>query len=178
MQAEAMGFPILEQSTAGKKEDELKDLKKALAKAKELYNIRGVVTGALYSTYQRDRIEKVCDSLDLKIFSPLWHINQEEEMRSLLKNNFSFIFSAVQAEGFDKSWVGRPITDSDINSLVKLNKKYGINIAGEGGEFESLVLDAPMFKKKIEILKSEIIVEDNNTVFFVVKKAQLQKKES
>src|SRR3989338_11472623 len=58
-QAEAMEIPIVLQETEGEKEKELSDLKKALQKAKEKYQIEGIVSGALYSNYQRGRIEKI-----------------------------------------------------------------------------------------------------------------------
>jgi len=151
LQAKSMKIPIITQKTKGIKEKELNDLKTALMKAKEQYQIDGIVTGALYSKYQRDRVEKICNELNLKIFSPLWHINQETEMREIIDSGFEFILTAVAAEGLDKTWLGRIITHKDINRLAKLNKKIGLNIAGEGGEFESLVLDAPMFEKPIEI---------------------------
>lgn len=176
LQAESMGIPIVVQETKGEKEVELIDLKKAIMTAKEKYDIEGVVTGALYSNYQRERIEKICDGLGLKNFSPLWHIDQEFEMRQLLKDGFEIYFSSVAAYGLDKTWVGRLITEKDVDKLVKLNDKVGLNVAGEGGEFESLVVDCPLFSRKIRIEDFEIVVEDENTAAMVVKKAKLVSK--
>lgn len=173
LQAKAMQIPIIVQETAGEKEKELADLKKAIERAKKEYGIEGVVTGALYSNYQRERIEKICDSLGLKIFSPLWHMNQEKEMRQLVSEGFEVILSSIAAEGLDKGWLGRKLTDRDINKLLALHKKIGFHVAGEGGEFESLVLDGPMFKKKIAVTDSEVVEESENVARFVVKKAKL-----
>ena len=77
LQAKAMELPLLMIKTRGEKEVELKDLGRALSLAKKKYHIEGIVSGAIFSTYQRDRVEKVCDKLGLKIFSPLWHKPQE-----------------------------------------------------------------------------------------------------
>lgn len=173
LQAEAMNLPLVAVETKGEKEKELLDLKKAMVLAKEKHKIDGIITGALYSTYQRDRIEKLADSLGLKIFSPLWHINQETEMRELVNQGFDVIISAVAALGLKKSDLGKKIDKKFIDRMVKLNQEIGINIAGEGGEFESLVLDCPLFDKKIKILKSEIIVEDENTGIYNVTEAKL-----
>lgn len=172
LQAEALDIPHIEQGTEGIKEEELGDLEKALRKAKEEHRIEGVVTGALYSNYQRERIERVCDRLGLKIFSPLWHIDQETELRQVVRE-FEIVFSSVAAYGLDKSWLGRRIMGADVDRLVELDKKFGINIAGEGGEFESLVLDAPLFKKRLKIDDFEIIEEDEHTARMVVRKAKL-----
>lgn len=173
LQAEAMGIPLIEQITLGEKETELEDLKKAMLQAKQEFRIEGVVTGALYSNYQRERIERICDELGLKVFSPLWHIDQEKEMRQLLALGFRFIFSSVAAYGLNSKWVGRIITENDIDRLVKLNEKIGLNVAGEGGEFESFVMDAPMYKKKIEIRQFEVIELDEYTAKVAITDAVL-----
>jgi diphthine-ammonia ligase len=174
LQAEAMGLPIIEQPTHGKKERELRDLEKALLKAKEMYSIEGVVTGAIFSNYQRERIERVCDNLGLKIFSPLWHLNQESEMREILDNGFKFIIAKIAAEGLNKEWLGRLIAQEDIMKLVELNKRVGINIAFEGGEAETLVIDGPIFKKKIVIKQAEKVMENSCTGIYRITKAELQ----
>ena len=158
-QAKSMKIPLIEQETTGVKEKELTDLRKALQKAKDKYGIEGVVTGAIRSNYQRDRIEKVCDSLSLKIFAPLWHIDQEMYMRNVLNKGFKFIMTKVAAEGLDKSWLGREITNKDIDKLVKIHNKNQINIAGEGGEFETLMVDGPIFSKKIDVKVKDIVEE-------------------
>jgi len=172
-QSDVCGIPLIIQETQGNKEEELEDLKKALELAKKKYGVQGVCSGAIFSNYQRERIEKVCDELGLKIFSPLWHMNQELEMRSLIEQDFEFVFSSIAAEGLDKSWLGRIINEKDVDKLVEINKKIGINIAGEGGEFESLVLNAPFFKKRIEIKKSKVIMENEITGRFVVEEVEI-----
>jgi asparagine synthase (glutamine-hydrolysing) len=176
MQAECLEIPLMRFMTKGEKEKELKDLEDALKAAKEKYGIQGVTTGALFSDYQRERVEKICKKLKLKCFSPLWHKNQETELREIIDSGFEIILSAVAAEGLDKSWLGRKITHKDVDKLVAINKKIGINVAFEGGEAESLVLDAPMFKKKIKIEDSSIVMERENTGLFVVKKAKIAEK--
>lgn len=176
LQAEAMNVPLIEMETLGEKNLELNDLRKAMEIAEEKYGIHGIVTGALYSNYQRERIENIADSLGLKIFSPLWHIDQETLMRNLLKEKFKFILSSVAAEGLDKSWLGREITSKDVDKLVELNKKVGLNIAFEGGEAESFVYDCPLFKKKIEIIDSKIECSSENSCRFVINDAKLADK--
>jgi asparagine synthase (glutamine-hydrolysing) len=174
-QAEAIGLPLVLKETKGEKEKELEDLKDALREAKEEYRIKGVITGALWSNYQKERIQRVSLSENLKVFSPLWHINQETVMR-LVVNNFEVIFTSISAYGLDKSWLGRRIEEEDVDRLVARDKKIGLNVAGEGGEFESLVLDGPMFKKKLVILNSEIDEEDENRARLVIKEVKFEDK--
>ncbi len=175
-QAAALNIPLMTQETDGEKEHELVDLKKAIERAREMHHIEGVVTGALASNYQRDRIEKVCDELGLMIFSPLWHKKQETELREIIDTGFSFVITKVSSEGLDKTWLGRVITENDIKQLVALHKKTGLNIAFEGGEAETLMINGPLFEKRIEIEDSEIVEESKNCAQMMIKKVELKEK--
>ena len=150
-QAEVMDIPLIFQKTKGKKEDELKDLKSAIRKAKKKYKIDGIVTGAVESVYQASRIQKICNELDLECFNPLWQKNQFELLEDLLKNKFEIILTGVFAYPLDEKWLGKKIDKKFIEEMKKLNEKYKINPAGEGGEFETFVLDCPLFKKKLKV---------------------------
>ncbi|MBT5022237.1 diphthine--ammonia ligase [Candidatus Woesearchaeota archaeon] len=176
LQAESVGVPLIEQETLGEKETELKDLKAALVRAKEEFKIEGVVSGALFSNYQRKRIEAVCDELGLKIFSPLWHVNQETEMREIINQGFKFIFTRVAAECLGEDWLGREITLSDVDKLAALDRKFGFNVAGEGGEFESLMIDGPNFSKRIEIIDSKIEMQSEIRGDFIIEESKLVEK--
>ncbi len=175
-QSKALEIPIIFQETKGEKEKELMDLKKVIIKAVKKYGIEGIVTGALYSIYQKNRIEKICKELKLKVYSPLWHTNQEKHMENLIKENFEVIITAVAAEGLDKSLLGRKINQKMISELVKINKKLSINVAGEGGEFETFVLDCPMFKKKLKIISSKVVEDSENCARLVINKIELENK--
>ena len=159
IQSKAVGIPIIEVGTKGEKEKELEDLKKALEKAKKDYGIKGIVTGALYSTYQRERIERLADSLGLEMFSPLWHMDQEALLREIISSGFKFILTKVAAEGLNKNWLNRVITNKDVDKLAELNRKIGMNVAFEGGEAETLMISGPIFKKSIIIEDAETIME-------------------
>ncbi|MDO8511605.1 MAG: diphthine--ammonia ligase [Nanoarchaeota archaeon] len=173
MQAEAMGLPILIQKTKGEKESELKDLEQAFKEAQKKYQIEGIVSGALFSTYQRDRIEKICDKLGLKIFSPLWHKPQDQHLQDLLTHEFEIVLTAIAAEGLDKTWLGRKIDQKMLEELKRLHKKVGINEAFEGGEAETLVLDCPLFRKRISLVKTEKVMSSLNTGKLIIKDAIL-----
>ena len=140
------------------------------------YKIEGVVTGALFSNYQRERVEKICDELGVKCFSPLWHMDQSKELEFLLNKGFKFCMIKIAAEGLDKSWLGKIITKKELDKLEVLRKKLEINVAGEGGEYESLVLDAPFFSKELKIQKSRVLKESNIEATLIVEKASLVKK--
>ena len=176
LQAEALELPLINADTKGVKEKELLDLEKAIVKAKKKFPFEGIITGALFSEYQSSRIEKIAWKLDLKVISPLWHKEQEKEIEELLEKKFQFIMTSIAAEGLDKSWLNRVITQKDLERLKQLQKKFKINIAGEGGEYESLVLDCPLFKKRLVIETVKVEEEHENTARLIINKAKLVKK--
>jgi ABC transporter with metal-binding/Fe-S-binding domain ATP-binding protein len=165
LQAESIGLPLIAAATEGKKEDELKDLKEAVKNAKKLFRIEGVVTGAIESVYQAARIQRICHELKLWCFSPLWKKNQIDLLNELLDEKFDIIISAVAAYPFDERWLGRRIDKKAVAELKVMQNKYHINPAGEGGEYESLVLNAPFFRKNIEIISSEKVYKNHSGIF-------------
>jgi len=174
LQAEAIGLPLLQWPTEGRKEEELADLKTAIAQAKKKYKIEGVVTGAVASAYQSERIKRLCNELGIECINPLWHKDPENLMRSMIGSGFRFILSSVAAEGLDRSWLGRVITEKDVDRLVQLNRKTSIHIAFEGGEAESFVVECPIFRKSLVIIEAEIVMENENTGIYKIKKAELK----
>ncbi len=161
-QAETMKIPILIQKTKGEKELELKDLKVVIRKAKSEFKIQGVITGTVESAYQASRIQKICDMLDLDCFNPLWQKNQFELLEDLIKNSFEIIITGVFAYPLDKSWLGRKINQDFLQDVNKLYEKYKINPAGEGGEFETFVINCPLFTDRLKIKYKKIRGKQNS----------------
>jgi len=153
-QAKAMKIPIIIKKTLGQKEEELIDLKNALKNLKRK-GIEGVVTGAVASNYQKKRIDEICEELKLKNFSPIWGMEPTELLKKMIKDNFHIIITAVAAPPLNESWLGRKIDEKCLNELIELNKRYKISINGEGGEYETFVIDCPLFTHRIEVVESE-----------------------
>ncbi|MFH1650255.1 MAG: diphthine--ammonia ligase [Candidatus Woesearchaeota archaeon] len=173
LQAEASGIPHIIHVTEGEKEKELLDLKRAIEEAMQKHKIEGIVTGAVLSVYQATRVQKICYELNLWCFNPLWLMDQLELLQELQTRKINAIIGAVASEPFDAKWLGRNIDElfiKDISSITHL-----ANPAGEGGEFESFVIDMPLFKKKIEIVKAR--TEYNNYVGkYIIEEARLCEK--
>jgi diphthine-ammonia ligase len=161
MQSRCLGMQLVSKGSTVEKEKEVEDLKILLSNL----DVEGVTCGAIASKYQKERVENVCKELDLKLVAPLWGKEPEELLRSMLEEDFEIMITAVAADGFDESWLGRIIDEKCLQDLVELNKKHGINVCGEGGEFETLVLDCPLFSKRLEITKAEKVWKDNSGVY-------------
>ena len=151
--SEAASIPLVSRETSGRKDEELKDLKECLAEL----NVEGLVYGAVASGYQKERVDQICRELGMTPIAPLWGEDPYRILDSLIKLKFDVIIVGVYAYGFDDSWLGRKIDVETVQALTELNTKLGISPIGEGGEYETLVLDAPFFKKRIRILKCEKI---------------------
>ena len=136
-------IPAIIEETEGIKEEELKELESAIKKAIKNYKIEGIVTGAVASTYQASRIQNICNKLNIECFNPLWQMDQEELLREIVKLNFKVKIVKVAADGFDEKWIGRIIDEKAIEDLLRLREKYGIAINGEGGEYESEIVNFP-----------------------------------
>ena len=116
------------------------------------------MTGAIGSVYQASRIQKICDELELWCFNPLWQKDQIEHLNDIVNDNFEVVISGVFARQMEHL-LGKKINKLVVEELEQLEKKHKINPAGEGGEMETLVLNGPMFKKKIIIKETEITKE-------------------
>ena len=172
--SQALDIPIISVETRGIKEEELADLKSAFIELKNL-GVEAIYTGALYSVYQKSRIEKLAGEVGLEVVSPYWHVDELEYMRNIVDLGFKVIICGVAAWGLDESWLGRVIDDEVIDELVRLNEKYQLNIAFEGGEAETLAIDGPIFKKRIKILKYKKEWNVDSGVF-IIEDAVLEEK--
>jgi ABC transporter with metal-binding/Fe-S-binding domain ATP-binding protein len=175
MQAKAMGIPIIQKRTAGEKEKELIDLKKALEEAIERFAIQGVVTGAIRSIYQASRIQRICNELGLICFNPLWLHDDMELLKRIIAQGFDTIITGVFAYPLSEEFLGKRIDERVIEELRVLKEKYKISAAGEGGELETFVVDAPLFKKRIEVVRADKRYK-NNVGVFEIKEARLIEK--
>ncbi len=175
LQAIASGLPLVEVESRGEKEEELADLTRALRIARDEHEIEGVVTGAVLSVYQAGRIQVICNELDLWCFNPLWHTNQDTYMDALVPSGFQVIISGVFSEPFDERWLGREIDVAAIRELKQARERWKITLTGEGGEYETSVLDAPFFNKKIVINKAEKHYGNFHGVFSIIDAALVDK---
>ena len=169
--SEVVGIPLVKGETAGIKEEEVEDLKHLLS----TLDIEGIVSGAISSQYQKSRIDRISRELNLKSIAPLWQENPLSLLKEIVNLNFEVVIVGVYAYGFDQSWLGRKIDQVTIDDLVILNKKYQVSLVGEGGEYETLVLDAPFFKKRIFLSETERIWK-NYSGYLNVKMAKLVEK--
>jgi len=169
--AECVGLPLVKAETSGEKEREIDDLKRTL----KMLDVQGVVSGGIASNYQKNRIDEICRELGLDHLAPLWGMEQEKLLQDMIDAEFEIVITSVSAQGFNERWLGRKLDERTLQDLIGLNQRYKVNVSGEGGEYESLVLDAPFFRKRIAVLEATRIWKGDSG-HMLIKKAEIKDK--
>ncbi|NPA04953.1 MAG: diphthine--ammonia ligase [Crenarchaeota archaeon] len=165
LHSEALGIPLLYREVGGG--DEYGEIVEALREARERFRCSGLVTGALLSDYQRLRFSMACLEAGMRIYSPLWRKNQEEYMRWLVRDGFRILVVSVQAYGLP-AWLAGSVLDEElVEEVIRLSRLYGFNPAFEGGEAETLVLDAPLFRSRLRVKGRRVRLAPYHTVYLI-----------
>ena len=173
LQAESLRLPLITRTCLDDEGSSLSALIDALRIARKLYDVKGVVTGAIRSTYQATRFQRVCDGLGLWCFNPLWLRDEISLLNEALDNGFEVIFTRVAGYPLRKSMLGKTLTRATVRLFGEM-RGY-LNPSGEGGEYETLVLDMPLFTRKLKIVEYDIVGEDYDATL-IVKRAELVEK--
>ncbi|KAK7061844.1 Diphthine--ammonia ligase [Favolaschia claudopus] len=160
--------------------DETEDMHALLSTVKAHHpEIEGVSVGAILSNYQRVRVEHVCRRLSLTPLCYLWQRDQGELMAEMVEAGMESILIKVAGIGLTTKHLGNTLAQMQP-TFIKLNNLYGAHICGEGGEYETLTLDCPMFKQRIVLKEVETVVLSDSgfaTVAYLrIKSAILQPK--
>ncbi|MEM1863812.1 MAG: diphthine--ammonia ligase [Desulfurococcaceae archaeon] len=174
-QSQSLSLP-LETIGVSDPSNEAKALETILKRVKEKYDVEIVVTGAVISNYQRQVFTEIAKRVGLNTYNPLWGLNQEEYVRSLLRDGIKFTLISITSMGIPHALLGKEIDENDVELLIKLSRKYGFNVSLDGGEAESLVLDAPLFKYRISIDGERIYLSEFEAYYKIHRCFHVKKK--
>lgn len=155
--------------------DESLSLLQAVKEAKKTFDLEALASGGILSRFQAKRFKMIADALKLRYISPIWGMDQEEYLWELYRKNFKIIVDRVSALGLGKDWLGRFLDEEAIRELILLSKKYRFNPSLEGGEGETFVLDMPLFRERIEVVRGEVVWKGDWGVY-LIKEARLVSK--
>jgi uncharacterized protein (TIGR00290 family) len=167
-QAEALGTPLVQKDFISY-EHEFKKIVRNLRDSRE--KIDGAVFGHIET--HKNLVDRICGELGLKLIMPLWQKNSEQIMNDLIDSGFEVILLSVKADLLGKEWLGRSIDKNFICDLKKHNPS--IDPCGENGEFHTFVIDGPLFKNKIKIMESKIVLRGGYW-FLEISKFETEKK--
>ena len=129
------------------KDQELESLTKKLIDMNKDY----LITGGIESMYQKKKFDLACKNANMIHYSPLWGIQPKQLYDKILEYNLDVIIVSVAAYGLDQEWLGRHLDKFSIQELLSRADKYNFNAVGEGGDLDSLVLDGPLYRKKLQL---------------------------
>jgi ABC transporter with metal-binding/Fe-S-binding domain ATP-binding protein len=130
---------------------EVEPLEAALRDLEADLGVGGVTAGAVASEYQTSRIQALCDRLGIELFAPIWQRDPWTVAEEMIAAGFDTRIVQVAAAGLDRSWLGRRLDHEALTDLRELHDRYGVHPLGEGGEFETLVLDGPHMARPIDV---------------------------
>ncbi len=153
-QIQAIGLPHLQMTVKAPMIESYED---AITELKNQYNINLLITGDIDEIENHDNwIEERAKKTGVEVFNPLWKKEREGLINELLQNNFKIIFTLVKKSFFTKKWIGKQLDYTILDELKSLD----IDICGENGEYHSMVLHAPFFKKTIDNFSTTTIETD------------------
>ncbi|KAI0219040.1 Diphthine--ammonia ligase [Lamellibrachia satsuma] len=171
--ADAMSLPLYRRIISGSpieqgsdysetSKDEVEDLYELLKEVMSGTDVDAVSVGAILSDYQRVRVENVCLRLGLTPLAYLWHRDQQELLDEMIQCHLEAIIVKVAALGLTpKKHLGSSLGQI-YPHMVDMQEKYGLNICGEGGEYETFTLDCPLFNKRVVIDDQEVVVHSDD----------------
>ena len=160
LQAEAMGLDIAIEHVYTQREAELHEIKQRLARYVRECRATHLVVGALLSDYQRIRFALIAEELGLKLFTPLWRKSQDRYLLELVEHGIQALIVSITAYGIPLKYLGRVIDNDVAHDVIARSHKYGFNPAFEGGEAETFVVKAPLFRKSLCVEGEPAILSD------------------
>ena len=163
-QAEATNLELFQKEIIPAEVDPLRferDLKKLITSLPK--DIKGLVFGYTNpNDRQRFLAKRICSELGLKLIEPLCGKNPRELLREFIELGFKAVIAKIDSKILDPKWLGHFI-DKDFFEYLGKRKELGdsIDFCGDLGEFHTFVIDGPLFKRKIKLLETSKIKEDN-----------------
>ena len=148
VQSRAIGIPLVQRrTTRANYEAEFK----AMLRAFRQEGIDGGVFGDIDFNEHREWIDRVCQEVDVVPHLPLWGESQDKIMRDFIDLGFEAVVVAAKADLFGEEILGRKVDLDFIRHLGELRETKEITPCGEAGEYHTLVINGPIFQKRLEI---------------------------
>jgi diphthine-ammonia ligase len=175
--ADAIQLPLIACRVCGRsKEDEMKALEETILHVKSIYGINGIVHGGISSNYQKQAFEEICAQHRIEALAPLWNLEPERYLNELLMRGFRIIITGVSTMGLESEWLGKELDKEAVAKLISLSKKCKFNLTFEGGEAETLVIDCPLYQKKLQINNAAACWDGQRGIFEIQDVALIEKK--
>lgn len=163
LQAQAIGIPLLQpKTTSANYETAFKSVLLALKQE----GIKVGVFGDIDFNAHREWIDRVCSEAGIMPYLPLWQVAHNDILREFIDLGFEAVVVATRDDLLGEEWLGRKI---DFDFLADLAKLENITPCGEAGEYHTLVINGPIFQKRIEILETNKLLRDDHWFLDIVR---------
>jgi len=165
VQSQAMGISLVQRRTTW---DNYEAEFKSMLRTFKQEGVNGGVFGDIDFEEHREWVERVCQEVDIVAHLPLWGESQDKILRDFIGLGFEAVIVATKANLLGEEWLGQRIDLDFIKHLDELKKTKDITLCGEAGEYHTLVIDGPLFKKRMEILKTRKVFRDTHWFLDIV----------
>lgn len=155
LQAERIGIPIVQKTVSSDMENYEAEFKEAVTELKGR-GPRAMVFGDIYLLDHSSWVERVCRDLEIKPIEPLWNIPAIDVVREFVGLGFKAVIVSCKADLLGRDFIGRTLDAAMVDEFAS----RGICPCGENGEYHTLVVDGPIFKRKIDIIDSEPVLKE------------------
>ena len=173
-QAQAIGIPLVQYTVPPDMSLYEQTFKKAVC-ALRRNGVEGMVFGDIYLQEHRDWIERVCGELGIAPLQPLWGMAPERVLGEFIKAGFEAVVISAKADLFNENWLGRRIDRGFLSDLKKLKQGKELDVCGEQGEYHTLVVDGPLFRKRVKVTYG-VRVQRNGYWFLDIPRCRLELK--
>jgi uncharacterized protein (TIGR00290 family) len=156
-QSQAINIPLIQKEVTWDTYEGA--FKSTLVELKRM-GIEGVVFGDIHIEEHLEWVTRVCGEVNVTPLEPLWGMDTEDVLREFIEAGFEAIVVNVKADLFGDDWLARRIDLSFVEDLKRIKGKRNFDLCGEYGEYHTLVLDGPLFNKRIRILESEKVLRE------------------
>ena len=157
VQAQAIGIPLVQpRTTPATYEAEFIKMIRTF----KMEGITGGVFGDIDFEPHREWVERVCREAGMTACLPLWQESQHELLREFINLGFATVVIAARAEFFGAEVLGKRVDGDFIRYLEELARTRSITPCGEAGEYHTLVVNGPVFKKRLELLETRRVSRD------------------
>jgi len=153
-QSQALGIPMIQRQASWETYENV--FKEAVRSLKKL-GVEGVVFGDIWLEEHKEWIDKVCSELEVAPITPLWKNDPKHILEEFIENGFEALIVCIRADLLPKEMLGRKVDEHFLEDLCRFRDSRFVDLCGEFGEYHTLVINGPVFLKKLRILSSRVI---------------------
>ena len=153
---EALEIPLICCDAKSETYDE--DMERGLRQAREL-GAQACVFGDIDTPGHREWDEARCSAVVMDAILPLWKTDRVDAVRKTLDLGYKCLIKCVRNDILPESWLGQPLSHSHVEQMLS----QGVDACGENGEYHTVVVDGPLFRRPVTTENRGLVLLDQIT---------------